>query len=83
MTLDYKLLYNDYMTTNKVYEQIAKQIRESRMAQDISQEELAAKSKVDRTYLARIEEQKANPSVKVLVKLARALGLKLVITFTK
>lgn len=71
------------MTTNKVYEQIAKQIRESRMAQDISQEELAAKSKVDRTYLARIEEQKANPSVKVLVKLARALGLKLVITFTK
>ncbi len=44
---------------------------------NLSQEQLALLSDVDRTYLARIEEGKANPSVRVLNKIARILKIRL------
>jgi transcriptional regulator with XRE-family HTH domain len=43
----------------------------------LSQEQLALLSEIDRTYLARIEEGKANPSIKILYKLSRILRVKL------
>ncbi len=41
----------------------------------LSQEELASLSEIDRTYLARIEEGKANPSIEVLTKIAKNLRI--------
>lgn len=43
----------------------------------LTQEELAWMAPMDRTYLARIEEGRANPSVKVLYKIARKLNLRI------
>lgn len=65
------------MRGNFFYKRLGEKILNQRKRKDISQERLALLSDVDRTYVARIEEGKANPSVKVLNKLSRTLGLKL------
>lgn len=41
----------------------------------ISQEELADRAGVDRSYGSRIERGSANPSVEILAKLAEVLGV--------
>lgn len=44
---------------------------------NLSQEELAFLSCIDRTYIARIEEGKANPSLKILHKLSCKLKIRM------
>ena len=51
-----------------------KQVRESK---GWTQETLAAKASLDRSYVAGIEAGLRNPSTKALAKLARALGVSL------
>jgi len=51
-----------------------KHLREERK---LSQEELALKSNLDRTYIGRIERTERNPTLKVLYKLAIALDMSL------
>ena len=48
-------------------------VRDLRNAEDISQEKLAFKSKIDLTYMGGIERGKRNPSLLVLVRIAKAL----------
>lgn len=62
---------------NFFYQRLAEQIIVARKKRKFSQEQLALLSDIDRTYLARIEEGKANPSVKVLNKLSRVLKIRL------
>ena len=50
-----------------------KQLREKR---GLSQEALAAKAGVSRGYLARLETSRQDPSLSILEKLAKALGVK-------
>ncbi|MFA5770070.1 MAG: helix-turn-helix transcriptional regulator [Patescibacteria group bacterium] len=42
----------------------------------LSQDQVADKSKVDRSYLAEVEEGKANPSVKFLHRISKILKVK-------
>ena len=65
------------MRGNFLYKRLGEKICTVRKKQKLSQEQLALLSYVDRTYLARIEEGKANPSVKVLHKLAKNLKVKI------
>ncbi|OGK23857.1 hypothetical protein A2954_07145 [Candidatus Roizmanbacteria bacterium RIFCSPLOWO2_01_FULL_37_12] len=58
---------------NFFYQRLAEKIISLRQKRKLSQEQLALLSDLDRTYIARIEEGKANPSIKVLNKLARVL----------
>ena len=58
---------------NFFYQRLGKGIINSRKKRKLSQEQLALLSDIDRTYLARIEEGKANPTIKVLKKLSRVL----------
>lgn len=58
---------------NFFYQRLGEKIIRVRQKRKLSQEQLALLSDIDRTYLARIEEGKANPSVKVLNKLSRVL----------
>ena len=58
---------------NFFYQRLGKKILKKREIRQLSQEQLALLSNMDRTYLARIEEGKANPSIKVLNKLAQVL----------
>ena len=65
------------MRGNFFYKRLGERIIMQRKKLKLSQEELAYDSAVDRTYLARIEEGKANPTIKVLNKLARRFKIRL------
>jgi transcriptional regulator with XRE-family HTH domain len=49
-------------------------IRALRKAKKLTQEELAGDSGIDLTYMGGIERGKRNPSLMVLVAIAKALG---------
>jgi len=55
------------------YRKLGESIITIRRQKDISQEDLAHVSDVDRTYLSKIEQGRANPSLKVIHKVAYAL----------
>jgi transcriptional regulator with XRE-family HTH domain len=69
------------MRGNFFYKKLGKRLTIERKRKKLSQEELAHLSGIDRTYLARIEEGKANPSVKILNKLSKRLKVRLYIFF--
>lgn len=60
-----------------IFGRLGKEIVRIRKERDLSQENLAFDCYVDRSYLAEIEEGKANPSLKVLCKIAGKLKVKL------
>ncbi|MFN4212344.1 MAG: helix-turn-helix domain-containing protein [Microgenomates group bacterium] len=62
---------------NSFYRRLGKKIRQQREKKKFSQEHLSLFCKIDRTYIARIEEGKANPTVKILNKISRALEIRL------
>ena len=53
-----------------------KRIRELRIEQNMTQVLLAAKVGVDRSYLGFLERGERNPSFDIILKIAKALGLK-------
>lgn len=52
-------------------------VREERLRQGISQEELASRAGVHRTYIGMIERAEKNITLESIDKVARALGLTL------
>lgn len=56
-----------------ITEKVRSRIKELRRALGLSQEKLALKAEVDRTYLAGVEQGKRNPSIKSLEKILKAL----------
>ena len=56
-----------------ITEKIGKRIKEIRKEVGISQERLALKAELDRTYIAGVESGKRNLSVKSLEKILNAL----------
>lgn len=55
--------------------QFGERVRELRLARGLSQEELAFKSGMHRTYLGGVERGERNPSLKNIVAIAEALGI--------
>lgn len=62
---------------NFVYKRLGDRVIKERKLKSLSQEQLALLCGVDRTYIARIEEGKANPSIRVLYKISRVLKTKI------
>lgn len=62
-----------YLTTAEVANMLGTNVRHFRWLKGISQEILAERSGIFRTYLSRIENGNANPTTTVLVALAAAL----------
>lgn len=58
-----------------ITEEIGKRIKEIRSEKGISQEKLALKAELDRTYVAGVENGKRNPSIKSLEKSINALDI--------
>jgi transcriptional regulator with XRE-family HTH domain len=54
-------------------ERMAKRLKMLRRRRGLSQAALAAKAGLSRTYLARLETVRQDPTLSTLVKLARAL----------
>ncbi len=52
-------------------------LRQLRLTRRLSQEELAFRAQIDRTYMSAIERGQANPTLVVLDRLARALRMPL------
>jgi transcriptional regulator with XRE-family HTH domain len=57
--------------------QVARQVREMRRARHLSQRQLAARMQVPRTYISKIENGKAIPTLGSLERLATALGVEI------
>jgi transcriptional regulator with XRE-family HTH domain len=51
-------------------------LKNYRKERNISQEELAFKAELDRTYISGLECGKRNPTLKILVRIANALNMK-------
>lgn len=62
---------------NSLYARLGKLIRQQRERKKFSQEYLSHVCRIDRTYLARIEEGKANPSIRILYKISQAFKIKI------
>jgi transcriptional regulator with XRE-family HTH domain len=58
-----------------VQKQFGKRVRELRKAKGLSQEELAFKAGIHRTYIGGIERGERNPSLKNIASIAKALGI--------
>lgn len=56
-------------------------LRTIREKQELSQEEIAFRARLDRTYISGIERGRRNPSIRSLQRIADALGIKLDILF--
>ena len=52
---------------------LAGNVKAARKALDLSQEALALETDIDRTYISGIERGKRNPSLTLIVKLAKRL----------
>lgn len=59
---------------------LAKKIQSARRASGLSQEALALTAEVDRTYVSQLERGIANPSLRILHRLAEVLGVELKVT---
>jgi len=60
---------------DKIVRDLAVRIRYLRAANGWSQERLAEEAGIHRTYLGGIETARRNPSLRNLIRLARALGV--------
>jgi transcriptional regulator with XRE-family HTH domain len=58
-------------------EVLGRRVNSLRVGQDMSQEELADRASLDRTYVSGIERALRNPTLLVLLRLSRALGTSL------
>ena len=60
-----------------IRDDFGKRVRELRQARGLSQEELAFRVGVHRTYLGGIERGERNPALKNIAAIAKALGVDL------
>lgn len=58
-------------------QRLANRLRELRKAKGIMQEDLAVQSGIDITYISHLEASKYHPTVYVMWKIAKALGVTL------
>jgi transcriptional regulator with XRE-family HTH domain len=59
----------------RIVRRLAVRIRELRHDRGLSQERLAEEAGIHRTYLGGIETARRNPSLRNLIRIARALGV--------
>lgn len=60
---------------NALRKRLAVNVRRLRRARGLSQEELAFEAEIDRTYVSQIERAVINPSLFILFKVGKALGV--------
>lgn len=63
--------------SSEILYKFAEKLKKLRKERGLSQEALALSCEIDRTYIGRIENMKRNPSLEILNKIAKGLGVKL------
>ena len=66
-----------FLVPMDIRETFAKNLRKLRQAKKMSQEELAHRADLDRTYISSLERCVYSPSIEVLDRLAKALGIEI------
>jgi transcriptional regulator with XRE-family HTH domain len=61
---------------NRICHDFGRTVRRLRHAMDLSQEELADLANIHRTYIGGIERGERNPTLTMIVRLARALDVR-------
>jgi transcriptional regulator with XRE-family HTH domain len=51
------------------------ELRRARLRAGLTQEELSFRAEVDRSYISQLEHDKKSPTVDMLLRLCRALGV--------
>ena len=64
------------ITHKDMLQKFGDRLQKVRKSKNISQEELAAKLSVHRTYIGMIERGERNPTIRTLYKIAKALKVK-------
>lgn len=64
------------ITHRDVLEKFGQKMQKVRKEAGISQEQLAAKLAMHRTYIGMIERGERNPTIRTLYKISKALGIK-------
>ena len=64
-------------TIDAIYAEIVKRIIKERRRQNITQEELARASGVDRTHMGSIEQGRRKPTLSTIYKIAKVLKMSL------
>ena len=67
-----------FLVPMDIRETFAKNLRKLRQAKKMSQEELAHRADLDRTYISSLERCVYSPSIEVLDRLATALGVEII-----
>jgi transcriptional regulator with XRE-family HTH domain len=62
---------------DNIQKQFGERVRELRLAKGLSQEELAFRAGMHRTYLGGIERGERNPALRNIAAIAEALGITL------
>ena len=65
-----------------IKQRFGKAVRRRRRELDLSQEELAERAELHRTYLSDIERGEGNPSLEIIEKLANALDISVASLFS-
>ena len=68
---------HSYIMKSDILIKFGKRVREERTKNNLSQEELASKAGVHRTYIGMIERAEKNITLENIEKIANALNLKL------
>jgi len=61
---------------NKILKKFGDAVRKERLKKNLSQEELASKAEVHRTYIGMVERAEKNITLANIAKIARALKIK-------
>jgi transcriptional regulator with XRE-family HTH domain len=65
------------MKNNNLLTEFGAQVRKERLKQNLSQEELATKADVHRTYIGMVERAEKNITLKTIKKIADALNVEI------
>ena len=60
----------------EIRKRLGRNVQQLRLAKGLSQEAFAFEAKIHRTYVSDIERGARNPTITVVEKLAKALGVK-------
>lgn len=71
------LLFYIYLMNTKILKNFGENVRRKRRLKDFSQEQLAEKLGIHRTYMSFIERGLRNPSLLMIFKISRVLKIKL------
>jgi len=64
-------------TKDEAYKAFGQRLREIRRSKNLSQEDLSGRADLDRTYVSGCERGLRNPSLKTMIRLAKALEVDL------